>query len=86
MKKINFLLQIFAVLYLFTANIDATAQTIYDPAKTNPFQIGEKCDCSRNYQFLSEHCKKVCDNIKIQASEIVIHGNITVGNGQSSRQ
>ncbi len=85
MKKINFLVQIFAVLsMIFATSVHLSAQvyqrTYKAPTTTTAktIQTSESCDCSMGFSKLSDYCKDKC---RETFSEIVIHGNITVGTG-----
>jgi len=81
MKKIHFLLKISTFLLLLVASINITAQTRYTAPRPVELTTGENCDCSRNYLLLSDHCKVVCKDIHIGATEIVINDNLTIGTG-----
>ncbi len=81
MKKIHFLLKISAFLFLLVASIQISAQTRYQAPKSISLQKSENCDCGKNYILLSDYCKKVCKDINIEATEIVINDNLTIGTG-----
>ncbi|MEZ4885520.1 MAG: tail fiber domain-containing protein [Chitinophagales bacterium] len=79
MKKSNFLIQIFATLCLMIASAGLSAQTIYrPPTKQLEIKASETCNCSLGYSQMSDYCKEKCN---ATFTEIVIHGNITVGTG-----
>jgi len=85
MKKMNFLLQIFATLCIVVATSTNVTAQIYQK-KTTPFKVptttntstSESCNCSIAFYNLSEYCKNKC---RESFSEIVIHDNISIGTG-----
>ncbi|MGB1241202.1 MAG: tail fiber domain-containing protein [Chitinophagales bacterium] len=81
MKKIHFLLKISAFLFLLVGSIHISAQTRYQAPKPVVLKQNENCDCSKNYLLLSAYCKNICKDILIEATEIVINDNLTIGTG-----